>query len=106
MEFSFQKIENLNYQKQVKSLLKIVSLSVIYKIPFSINAFSVTVRNDENISYFELYKNHILVCSYFVNYKNQNYKLQNFNTEEAIQTAYLLSLCLDLEGGWSHEVLY
>ena len=32
----------------------------------------------------------------FVNYKNQNYKLQNLDTEEAIQAAYVLSLCLNL----------
>lgn len=96
MKFNFEKIESLEYQKQVKSLLKIVTLSVVYKIPFSINTFNVTVKNEEEISYFELYKNHILVCSYFVNYKNQNYKLQNLDTEEAIQAAYVLSLCLNL----------
>ena len=91
----FKKLYEATMERKVNAILMLVTSSVIYKKPFSVNEFSTEVINGENFSCFKVYKNENLISKFIVNYKNQNYNFYYTNSEENFEIAFILSLCLN-----------
>lgn len=91
----FKKVCDSSMERQVKAILILITSSVIYRKPFSVNDYSTDIINCEDFSCFRVYKKENIISKFIVNYKTQNYNFYYTNSEENFEIAFILSLCLN-----------